>query len=1457
MKKNIMGIYLLLAFLMASCLPQEKTTQCDSNEAYNATTRSCVATLGASSATVNIANITPASSYSINASATSKTHSISVSDQYNNGYTVKWNLTQPNGSVALLSTGLSLTFNHTIYPTGSYILEVQLLDSAGVSIHDSRSWSVNIIAQTVPTITVITPTPFATDTTNSATTIDVTAINPDSLNVDYQWWVNGTQVAGESGSFSSTTLTTLDFDFNPTSTVPANTPPLTVSNGNAYHVGSGIYTVQLVLTKNGSTDVYSSHTWTISNNIPGFANASLGTSDPNNVGNGFQTATPPVSATIMAIVDTDISLANSFLSDVDNNNTLDSIDFCVQVDNVAGVDNQGVWVDFLEDGSVVGSARMNTNNEQVCLGDLTGDGTFDNNFQVNIVNNFVFAESTTISAVIYDEYSGSSSNPAYSTGTLVERYDWPVTKRRANTPPVVTIDTETVVSSETTKIQYDSNGDNVTDTSTCVVVSSTSQTGCTITQDLAFDVAINIADDDYDSTAYSQFQVEFEVDGVDLDGATPTVSATDCYHTTVENNTSAKLLCSLTINSYDSATGPIDAATANYTITAKVTDSGSPYGGAAVESNSVSWTISTVKEINTNISINPFVIDGSANVLVDSYIAMGGASAIPIDVATANLKEGNQIVFAINIDDPERDSHTIAIHRCDSSKVGGCEANVTEQNLVTKVITSTDATNPRLSYLNYTIGEDDVVGATTATVDYIVSVTDTATIPITKNAEVSFPISDNNVDPVFNDTFSPVTGSTYTAFVGFPFSFDVGSVTDASIVSDSDGDEIVYQWMLSTSPTGAAGTWLPINGATKSTLIWSPSSELDFSGQEGTAVKVKLCVGDNGWDSNINLSKTAMNVAGDDCSDVTSADRDSSQKEKEWDITVYSNISQGYGNTTNTSSGPIAVWVDPTSTNPLIKYLAYQNTSQQLVVEKIVTTAAGTKHGTTSTATAVTNGFAEVSTIVFNSTSTAANDITHLSMTGDSVNKALYLSYMAPYDGAAGADSVHVRRIDISGGKTGLTHDGKFGINKDHDGLTDDIIVTSTEIAAEVVNADGLIELDVQGIDANTTVLNFNGITSGSLTLTEGTEFCATACTTTTEMADSIVSAINTSTHFELQGITATQTSDVVLLSGIAESDYIQLNINAIALGQIVVNQKTLKWELPYINAFLSGAEKNKISIFHDDLNERLNEGSVVSTKIASTSQAQEISNDLDPNNKMILATRGLFTGTTAIYEITTDLGPTYTVNESTTDVFGVSTITDLKVVVGKTTANTSAYLVGKNTANNEIAYARFDSVAGDYDITTSPYASVDLDSNFAMFDDTANYDISAGPQAYELFIGSVDITDQALYILRVSGQTTPQIDCNYDQSGMAATTNCQKIRSSSAATVGNLPIAMSDVFENVTLGDAGDTASENIKDIMVFAYHEVAAPTLGIINVEQTTLSGTGGATNQDKIYNIPYVSN
>ncbi len=1409
--KKLNVFYLFILVLLSACLPQEKTTQCGENEAYDSTRRKCVATLGTSDGSVNITNVTPSNSYSISSSDTVKTHTVTISDPYSNGYQVRWNLTHPSGTTTLLGTGLSITFNHTSYATGTYIIEVQLLSEDGTSVYDSRSWTVNIIDENVPSISAVTATPFSTTITSASTTITATATNPDAIaNVNYQWYVNGSAISGYSGTFS-TTSQALSFPFDPTSSA-------------SYYAGSGVYTVQLILSENSTGSTYNYFTWTITNGLPNFANASLGSSS------ALSTNTPTQASIITTISGLNIG-SGGFLYDVDGDANLDSIDFCVSVDNVTGVDGDGVFVDFLIDGTNIPSAtgqQLVSNGTDYCLQDF-------NNYSYTIPSNIV-AESHTISAVVYDGYQGATNLSKYNGYTQIKAFTWTIRVRQPNTAPSITID--------------DSNtgtGGNIS----CSTQTTTTYSACTVTQTTdgtSFRLAINVSDDDYapnDYTVggeYGKFRVQYYLDGTLIDGSIPLTSA-DCYQDFGETQSASRYYCDISLLPYDTD-GPINVSGLSYVITAKVTDEDSPYSSTTADSNTLTWLITTVNDSNSGTGVNQFAVDDASHTSNPTYswISNTATPSTALTLSSSGVSEGDTILFHVSVDDEERDSHTIKLEKCDDSTCNSVEY----PPVASYIASSTDDTNPRISSISHTIEEDEIEGAASGTAYYLVTVTDSD--GASAQTSVGLQVTNTNPDPTWDDTtFSPALTDTLITFTGFPITIDAGTISDASLL---DGVNPTYQWMYSED---AGANWAPIPGATSKTLVWSPDANLAFLDEDGADVEFKLCLGDDGVD-NSGASKDAMNAAETDCYNAaldTSTDGT-------WTVTVFSNMTQGRtyleDTTVNTSLDEIATWIDPTSTDPMVKYMAYVNQGREIIVEKILLNSDGTRFGSTQkTASELYSISFDASTY----TNFASNPVTNLSLAGDSVNGALYLAYMAP---DATGSLVHIRRIDISGGKTGLSHEGKFGWDSGYNDLTDNITISSSGISAASVNSDGQTEITFTDASDNTTMTVQFTIMGNTVNFVGGSEFCTSTCSTSTATATDFAAAINASTSPVLQGLTATATGSLVTLEGIVEGDYIEADLRATTIGSIMVNQTTGSWQLPYIDNSLMSPDTDKISLFEGDLGVRLVDSNMGKQKLAATVASQEVANDLDANGKMIIATKAKVTGNIALYEVNTS----YAIIDSDTDLFGVTTVTNLKVAVSKedTDFDPSAFIIGINI-NNRFAYARVDSISGNYDFGNL-YATPELDSGFSMQTGVTNYDITAGNNEYQLLIAAaLDVdadSNYEAYLLSVTGDT-PSIDCSYDNADAQNSAKCMQIQTGTN-NVFNMKLSLSEVLKGFTIGTDGATANESTADVIALAYHiddgggsesVDALPILGVLNI--TGYEPSADETSPGSGYSLPYV--
>lgn len=1537
------GLQILSVLFLVACLPQEKTTQCKSNEAYDSTQRRCVATLGASGQTVSISNVTPSTSYTISFSDSSVTHSVTVSDSFNNGFQLRWYLTDPSGSQSLLATTSSLTFNHTAYAAGTYILEVQLLDEDGTQIFDTRSWTVNVISESTPTVFTETPTVFSTTISSAATTIDATIQNPDGVNnISYNWFVNGTTIAASSGTTSAVS-TDVDFSFDPTS-------------GSGYFVGTGIYAIQLVLT-DSSGSVFDSQLWQVTNSVPTFASVSLGSSTT--LGNAT-----PASGTVVTAID-ELSIANSgFLTPEDDLDT--PVDFCVYATedgdtNLDGVNGDGVFVDYLIDGSPIPGAI----DIQMALEyDSTDDSTVYclsedgyNDYEYDIPSN-VNIESHTLSIVVYDKFTGTTSQSKYKGFNQIQRYDYTLRVRKANTPPVITIADVQLPADTATDPTPAGSQYQVLD---CSSESSTRNTGCKMTwgdniinNDVTGNarpvrLRIEVEDDDYDpydtsaTNESNNFTLEIYVNGELADGDMPSkYSFTDCNLTgdtrididAADTNDDQAYECDIIINPFDD-NGPSVFSSQSFTISAIVRDNGSPFDlGNGQASNEIEWVVNDVQDYNDDVAISDFVDTGTTTSFVSLPTTPGTAITLGEDLtADPGLAEGELIQFHVQVTDNQRDQHQVSIDQLYCSDALGTaettcdptDAAFDASKLITLVpdvatttvnwgdvdqATNTVAINHQIRY-DALEGTDQVDANGRGIAYYKVSVTDlpgSAASDVagtgcnaddkpgcrtTDSVYVRIPINNDNPDPSFDDPgqVDPTLPTSITLLAGLPVTLDPGPVSDAST---ADGDEIEYQWVVNYDGTGT--DWFPIEGANSRILSWTPSSEIVEAASllpvavtqfTGIPVQVKLCLGDDGFIDGSQTLKEAYNATTDDCTD-TGGPMDSSTAigsgglGQAWDFTVVPNLAAGYAydenSTANNGEGEIATWVDPSSTDPIVQYTAYVTVNKQIVVEKHVIGADGTKQGSLDPTISATGEGSSVSgqmeSIIFDAStdgSFASNDVTNLSIAGDSTNGALYISYMAPI---SGNDSVHIRRINIGSGKTGFIHSGTFGWDPDYDDLTNNITIASTGINNETINADGNAEIVFTQPYNNGSItamtVTFSGLHGGSLSLVGGTDFCSTGCTTINDTASAFATAINASTETEIQGLRAVASGSTVELFGISEGDFFQSDIGAAIIGQIMVNQTNGKFQLPYIDVNQSGSNKFKISVLEGNLNVRLDDSGMTSTLYSGGTnvQASALANDIDGNDRVLIAVKELTGGEIHLHEVST----ANAIVESNTDLFSNSDITNIKLTVSKETADfdPSVFVTGTNDSGN-LALARVDSSSGDYTLASPVYSYEEFDVGFAPFSSISEYDIVAGPEEAQLLLAvnddSVSSGNFHTYLINIDG-ASPTAKCSYDSADLQNLEKCAWIQPMVANESFNLGIALSDPIKDISIGDEGSVASENEGDFVGVANHidengsgssaTDAIVVTGFLNVRSNSLSATevSSTVNNNEVYNLPYVS-
>ena len=155
-------IYSLL--LLAACVPQTKQTECQGNEAFNAALRTCVPVVGGPSSFINVGTYSPAFTQTRHkADTTTLQFSISVSNPYNQTYTVAWERVFNGAPVSMCSNALTCSFSAsylgtTLGEVGTHILTAKILDGNG-SVVDTHSFELKINELPKPIINTATILP--------------------------------------------------------------------------------------------------------------------------------------------------------------------------------------------------------------------------------------------------------------------------------------------------------------------------------------------------------------------------------------------------------------------------------------------------------------------------------------------------------------------------------------------------------------------------------------------------------------------------------------------------------------------------------------------------------------------------------------------------------------------------------------------------------------------------------------------------------------------------------------------------------------------------------------------------------------------------------------------------------------------------------------------------------------------------------------------------------------------------------------------------------------------------------------------------------------------------------------------------------------------------------------------------------------------------------------------------
>lgn len=1142
-KKQFSLFIMFTMMFVSACLPVQKETQCGNNEAFNATQRKCVPVIGsASTNTVFIKSKTPTNSYTLTLGDNPVEHSVSVSDVYNFGYSTQWNLrfTSSVSSVYNFSSDAvstnTLTYNF-LPPTastpnlaGSYVIECVVLDQDGGTQLDSVSWTVQVGAQATPQL--VNPSPassavtFPSNDTSETFTMDIQ--NDDSQTGIYTWYVNSIAVSG------------------PTTFLGSPNPfPLTYTLDPANDLGSGIHTVELIITQlTDPTVIYDTHIWIVNVVDPDLPTIS--------------SASPAFSNTLINIDGVDYASFGYLDQSYTTLNSLSPAGLCVTVDDYDKDGDGTSDLDYSMDinGQIIASS-LDYGSNQVCVTSAL--------VAQNLVSDQV-GESRTVTFKTFKK----------GTSTLVEQKQWALSVLPKNSTPKI------------------SARDDGTHTLDCVGLTdeALNVTGCELTQsvDANGDGDYTVGADDTDNTARVVINVkDFETYSVgastthgednievifqikkstessyqDLDG-TSALSVNDCYQESGTAKTAGSAtpssgydtvyVCEVGVNAFNTTTNePIEAGT--YNLKAFVRDAGSSFApGNIQESNQVSWTIA-VEEVRTDATVQTQVTTTSQ---INSYVEVSDAtctvSGAVLDTSTATVSENDYIKVHTIVKDNERDNLQISLRM--TNGVSGGESFVVPLNDVTASysVPAGESTGYVDIESCFKIPEWAVDGsaATSGTVNIIadiIEITDSLTVD-NSTTDGTFTIVVNNDNPVpqFADstdvTLSPsdsalTAGSDIIVFSGYPFEVDPPVYTDASVI---DGDNVTWQWQYcigtiaacapnenyTSGNTNPNGSWVSISNAndtgnsSSENITWTPNPRIPA----GTNVHLRICLGDDGGNPN-------------DCSSASSGTFAGSFK-------VYQNIKAfpaqldvaGY------SGNELATWYD--ETNDTLYHATTSGTT--IRVQKFQrSSTAGEKQ------------IEEVHEIAFNSEEPAkTSDIpTQLSMSGID-GSSLYVAYKVT-DQVTSAPQVRVRRIDISDDKLSFNYGGLFNGSGDSNDMVSSEPADGNTSLSTTGNADLIVSFAGHSGAVPADSITFN-MADGT---TAVVNYCAGSCVDNITAASDLQTQLlaNNSIAEEFD-ISVSGTS--VTIDGPANGDYSDFGGISVNIGQIVIDTANDRWYVPY-----------------------------------------------------------------------------------------------------------------------------------------------------------------------------------------------------------------------------------------------------------------------------------------------------
>ncbi len=1370
--------FVLMALLaLAGCLPQAKTQSCGSGSVFNSTARACVPITAAGAA----------SGVSITASSP-LTPTVTVSQ------------TQTT------ATQFSITVNDR--DNQGYQTRWMLYPPSGVS------FAGNPLSQNTASLNLI-PNNLALQTGLWTLSAEVLNANATSIVASKQWAVNvtsqptptlsinaGSGLTGLTGNRLTTDVATLNLSVNVSDTVGNTSWRL-----RWYYDGAVMSAVgPFAGTVNGMAQTFFSTVNALSTDNPPLSagphviRAELRNSADTSVYSSLEWTIfvyapnlPQVSTTAAPIPDTSVTVsavngvtiaAGGYSS---NGTVLTTADaFCVAVNDFNGTLDAagGVTVQFKKNGANTGVPQSFTaNHGRVCL------NSANPTYTMTLANPAV-GEFQTVSAAITD----------VGTNTVVATVNWGVSVRPKNTAPLANIDAPATPSNH-------------------------SQGAL---------VSYSLTATDEDTTSTDDMGVYFFYDGVALDGVNffpgTSITSPDCTHPAGAGPAgAARITCDLTLPAYN-LTGRIDPATANYTLTAYVADEVT-FGGAPQNSNTISWTIQPVLS-NSESVIAPQGVTTStpstgtaAAAAGNSYIALLTSPTTP---TVGPVSEGTSIVFNVLVKDDDRDDFTIQIDRCVDA---GCTVT---QNVVasTTVARSTDSLGRRAPY-SYTLAEDLVSGMVSDVITFRVTTRDElpdGSQGVAQTMDMTLTVNDYNPFPLWagSGSASPALGDVVSVVAGMPLTLDPGSITDAST---TDGSTIVYQWEISTD---AGVTWSSITGATSRVLKWTPGNDLG-----GTAVRLRLCLGDDGFGNEITLCTGIANPGAPAMPATT-------RVAGPWTgVTARANsLAKDAANPDH--SGDVASWFDPSDRAWYMAYVNKNGTDDGTIVVEKHSMAA---NGTLSLAKTVSFRTEESGTFY---------DAQSLGLVGQSVTvgaktyKGLYLSYVTQ-SAPSIAPRLRVRHLDITDGDMLFSYSGFT----ESDATTTNMSATTSSTAGEVT-----LEVLDPAFDAGE-YITLNGIplTSVATTATPGDcEFEADNTLTADQVMTNIfnayatcVAATSDARDFAPNGAVV---ADEWAITNFPR-DWVDLGYS-LYLGKVgtpMVQDGYLL--LPFLDNLNTG--KLSVAVI-DTVGGGLASGALGSTAgsysqipsyvaVNTTVQGLDLSNSHNDTANFDVAMVTTASGLN-VYRLTFTAPSTIAVTGSVTNVFGAGEfIRKPRIASGPAGTNNHVFVVAEDTSSltRELFFARVD--ASTYTLAAG-MPVIPLDAAHEQASELTEFRISALSGSKRAALGV--LTDAGEVLVSLLKPVNPSPDIPSIRPVTGAGVSYPKVDDSVTMTV---PVLAMSEAGTLTVGDPGATAGENAKEGVVLVHSSSAATDLSatFVNVTEESISAT--AVSGTGLFQPPYV--